>query len=64
MSQTNENQRLLNWLESEKKKDDISEKKYKESIIKEIKKINKDDIFKKKNKLTLWQRIKRILLGI
>lgn len=64
MSQTNENQRLLNWLESEKKKDNISEKKYKESIIKEIKKINKDDIFKKKNKLTLWQRIKRILLGI
>lgn len=64
MSQTNENQRLLNWLESEKKKDDISEKKYKESIIKEIKKINKDDIFKKENKLTLWQRIKRVILGI
>lgn len=64
MSRTDTNQRLLNWLENEKKKDDIVEKLHKEKIIKEVKSFNKEDIFKKKEKLTIWQRIKRTLLGI
>lgn len=64
MNQIDKNQRLLSWLESEKKKDDIAEKIHKEKLVKEIKKLKKEDIFTKKEKLTIWQKIKRILLGI
>lgn len=64
MSQIDKNQRLLSWLESEKKKDDIVETIHKEKLIREIKKLKKEDIFVKKEKLTLWQKIKKILLGI
>lgn len=64
MSRIDTNQRLLSWLESEKKKDDTAEKIHKEKLVKEIKKLKKEDIFTKKEKLTIWQKIKRILLGI
>ena len=64
MSRIDTNQRLLSWLESEKKKDDITERVYKEKIIQEVKSLKKENIFKKKEKLTIWQRIKRTLLGI
>lgn len=64
MSKTNNNQRLLNWLESEKKKDEVSEKIHKEKLIQEFKNLKKEDIFKTKQKLTIWQRIKKTVLGI
>jgi hypothetical protein len=51
-------------LESEKKKDDITERVYKEKIIQEVKSLKKENIFKKKERLTIWQRIKKTLLGI
>lgn len=54
---------LLNWLESEKRKDNVEEKHSKEKLISEIKRIRKEDLFKKKEKLTLWQRLKIIILG-
>lgn len=60
---TNRNQMLLNWLESEKRKDNVEEKHSKEKLISEIKRIRKEDLFKKKEKLTLWQRLKIIILG-
>lgn len=64
MNQIDKNQRLLSWLESEKRKDDIVEKVHKDKLVREIKKLKKEDIFTKKEKLTIWQKIKRILLGI
>ncbi len=64
MKQTDRNQALLNWLENEKKKDEIQEKNYKNKLIREIKKLEKEQIFPKKKKLTIWQKLKKIILGI
>jgi hypothetical protein len=64
MKQTDRNQALLNWLENEKKKDEIQEKNYKDKLIREIKKLEKEQIFPKKKKLTIWQKLKKIILGI
>lgn len=58
------NQRILNWLQSEKKKDDLVEKQYKRKIINEIKKIKKEEMFPQPQKITLWQKLKRIILNI
>jgi hypothetical protein len=63
MSKTDRSQQLINWLNSEKLKDqrelDINKKK----LISDIKKIKKDELFPKPKKLTLWQKIKILLLG-
>lgn len=57
------NQNLLNWLESQKRKDDIEEKIHKDRVIQEIKKLNKTDLFQKQIKISLWRKIKIILFG-
>lgn len=54
---------MLNWLESEKRKDDIQEQQSKKKLIAEIKTLDKKEIFKKKEKLSLWQKLKIIILG-
>lgn len=57
------NQMMLNWLESEKKKDQLELNRDKNKFIQEIKKIDKNIIFEKNKKLTLWQKIKLAILG-
>jgi len=54
---------MLNWLENEKKKDDLEEKSYKNKILKEIKQYKKEELFAIPKKLTLWQKIKILVLG-
>ncbi len=56
-------EKILNWLNSEKTKDNKELNREKELLIKKIKKLNKDDLFPKQKKLTLWQKIKILLLG-
>ena len=63
MSKTDTSQRMLNWLENEKKKDDLEEKSYKNKIVKEIKQFKKEELFAIPKKLTLWQKIKILVLG-
>lgn len=57
-------QRILNWLENEKRKDSLQEKNYKKKIINEVKQLNKNEMFLPPKKLTLWQKIKIAILGI
>jgi len=56
-------QKLLDWLNKEQKKDDEEIRKYKEDLAKQLKKMNKEDLFKKPKK-TLWTRIKKMIWGI
>jgi hypothetical protein len=63
MSKTDTSQRMLNWLENEKKKDDLAEKSYKNKILREIKQYKKEELFPVPKKLTLWQKIKILVLG-
>ena len=60
---TEDNQRMLNWLESEKKKDNLDLEKTKQKIIKELRGIKKEDMFPKPKKITLWEKIKILILG-
>jgi len=53
----------LNWLNSEKKKDERELDFGKKKIIREIKSIKKEGMFPKPIKLTLWQRIKIMIWG-
>lgn len=59
----NRSQKLLDWLNKEKKKDEIQIEKDKENLIKEIKKFSKKDFFPEPKKLTLWQKIKMVIWG-
>ena len=61
MSQRTE--KILNWLTSEKNKDERELEREKKLFIQQIKKIKKDDLFPKQKKLTLWQKIKILILG-
>lgn len=61
---TNQSERMLNWLKSEKHKDERQLEVQKKIFAEQIKKLNKDELFKKPKELTLWQKIKMILLGI
>ncbi len=61
MSQRTE--KILQWLTSEKNKDQKELEKEKKIFIREIKKLNKNDMFPKPKKLSLWQRIKITILG-
>jgi hypothetical protein len=63
MSKTDRSQQLLNWLTSEKLKDQRELDREKEKIIKQIKGINKENLFPKPVKMSLWKKIKVILLG-
>ena len=64
MSKLTQEQRLLNWLEKQKKSDENELKAQKESLISELKKIKKSDLFVEPKNLTIWERIKITLLGI
>ena len=59
-----ENQRLLNWLNKEKQRDSLELESEKKKFIREIKKVKKDQIIKPLTKLTLWQRIKILVSGL
>lgn len=61
MSQRQE--KILQWLNSEKAKDKKELEREKQNFIRQIKKLNKDDIFPKPKKLSLWQKIKILILG-
>lgn len=61
MSQTTKNHQLLNWLKSEKQKDELQLNKEKEAFIKEIKNFKKGDFFRKPEKLSIWKKIKKVL---
>lgn len=63
MNKTENSQKMLNWLESEKNKDKLEIEQSKQKYIKEIKGIKKEEMFPKPKKLTLWQRIKILILG-
>ena len=53
--------KILNWYESELKKDAIQLSKEKKKMIEELKSIKKEEIIKQPEKLTLWKRIKKVL---
>jgi hypothetical protein len=63
MSKTNKNQSILNWLESEKLKDNREIENTKKKYIDELRKIKKEELFTIPKKLTLWQKIKILILG-
>ena len=63
MSKTDRSQQLLNWLNSEKLKDQRELDNTKKKLISDIKKINKEEMFPKPKKLSIWKKIKIILLG-
>lgn len=57
-------ERILNWLELEKKKDNKELDNNKKNIIQEIKGITKQDLFySEPKKLSIWQRLKKTLMG-
>jgi F0F1-type ATP synthase membrane subunit b/b' len=53
----------LDWLNKEKRKDQIQIEKEKEKLISELKKYSKEDLFQKPKKLTLWQKIRMVIWG-
>jgi hypothetical protein len=53
--------KILNWYESELRKDAIQLSKEKNKMIEELKLIQKKDIIKEPEKFTIWKRIKRVL---
>ena len=61
-NKTDSSQRMLNWLDNEKKRDNLEEKSYKNKILKEIKGLNKNELFPVPKKTTLWQKIKIVIL--
>jgi hypothetical protein len=57
-------EKLLNWFESEKKKDEKELNRFKKTTIQEIKGLSKRDLFyTEPKKLTLWQRLRKTLMG-
>ena len=60
---TQENQKILNWLNKEQKKDKVELEINKKKFIQEIKKLKKEDIIKVPKKPSLWQKIKIMILG-
>lgn len=65
MGTVQRNQKILNWIQSEKNKDQKELEREKLEFAKQIKQLSKDEMFKKnkKPKLSLWKKIKLILLG-
>ena len=66
MKQTDRLDKLLNWLDKEKLRDNKEIEKNKYDFIKEIQGLKKEDIFVKQTvetKLTLWQRIRKTIWG-
>lgn len=56
-------QKLLDWLNNEKKKDSSEIEKQKKDFVNQIRAMKKEDLFKKRKK-TLWMRIKNLIWGI
>lgn len=63
MSKTDRNQQLLNWLNNEKRKDEVQLNKSKQDLIKELKGFKKEYLFPKPEKITLWKKLKILILG-
>jgi len=67
MGKTDRNQQALNWLEKEKKKDNLEIKSVKDKLITEIKTLNKEDLFKKdeepEKKESVWSKIQKMIWG-
>jgi hypothetical protein len=63
MSKTDKNQQLLNWLNNEKRKDEVQLNKSKQDLIKELKGFKKEYLFPKPEKITLWKKLKILILG-
>jgi hypothetical protein len=53
----------LNWLNSQKLKDQKELEYEKNKVIREIKVIDKKDLFPTPKKLSLWQKIKVLIMG-
>lgn len=56
-------QKLLDWLNNEKKKDSVEVEKIKKDFANQMRTMRKEDLFKKPKK-TLWMRIKKMIWGI
>jgi hypothetical protein len=56
-------QKLLDWLRSEKLKDNRELESNKKKVINEIKGLTKEKMFPKPKKLSLWKKIKVLILG-
>jgi len=63
MKKDNQTTQLLNWLNSEKVKDDIQVNIQKKKYIEEIKKTKKNELFVTQPKLSIWKKIKIMILG-
>jgi hypothetical protein len=55
------NQKILDWYQSEMRKDELELNQEKKKLIEQIKSVNKKDIIEEPVKLSLWMRIKRVL---
>lgn len=56
-------QKLLDWLNKEKHKDNAEIEKQKKDFANQLKKMKKEDLFKKSKK-TIWMRIRKMIWGI
>ena len=63
MMNTEKSQKLLNWSNGEKLKDQNELKNSKDKLITEIKKLDKESLFPKPKKISIWKKIKIVLLG-
>jgi len=55
-------QKLLNLVNSEKKKDELDLEKQKEMFASQLKKMKKEELFYEP-KLSIWQKVKKLILG-
>lgn len=60
---TQDNQKILNWLDGEKTKDKNDLEIEKRKFIEQIRKNKKEDLFQIPKKITLWQKIRIMILG-
>lgn len=58
---SNHDEKLLNWLEKQKRNDAIELERSKQKYIQQIKK--EKNLIPKPEKITLWKRIKKVLIG-
>jgi hypothetical protein len=56
-------QKLLDWLNKEKTKDNVEIENTKKKFAAEMLQMKKDELFKSK-KETIWTRVKRLIWGI
>jgi uncharacterized protein YacL (UPF0231 family) len=56
-------QKLLDWLNNEKKKDSVEVEKIKKDFANQLRTMKREDLFKKPKK-TLWMKIKKMIWGI